>query len=245
MYWSHRLSRWSDLWRPEGNFQPQYDLAWRRFQAELVTEFIGWQAGIVREVTGGRGFVTTCISYEQPGVEDVELSRALDVASGNAYYEMQDSLAHPNTLPRSSRPDGLGRPRAVGGHPARGPDVLLQAGAVPGHRDQRRLDRLLVHERVALRRPVAPAGLAARRARGAAHRVLALEHPAVRRRDVLGRRASAQRHPRPRLPRDRADRPGTARRRRRLRRRRARLRHRGALRLRQQVRAVDAGPAAG
>ncbi len=106
VYWSHRLSRWSDLWRPEGNFQPQYDLAWRRFQAELVTEFIGWQAGIVREITGGRGYVTTCISYEQPGVEDAELSRALDVASGNAYYEMQDSLAHPNTLPRSAGPMG-------------------------------------------------------------------------------------------------------------------------------------------
>jgi beta-galactosidase len=105
-YWSHRLSRWSDLWRPEGNFQPQYDLAWRRFQAELVTEFIGWQAGIVREVTGGRGFVTTCISYEQPGIEDAELSRTLDVASGNAYYEMQDSLAHPNALPRASGPMG-------------------------------------------------------------------------------------------------------------------------------------------
>ena len=105
-YWSHRLSRWSDLWRPEGNFQPQYDLAWRRFQAELVTGFIGWQAGLVREVTGGRGFVTTCISYEQPGVEDAELSRALDVASGNAYYEMQGSLAHPNALPRSAGPMG-------------------------------------------------------------------------------------------------------------------------------------------
>ena len=105
-YWSHRLARWSELWRPEGNFQPQYDLAWRRFSAEQVSEFIGWQAGIVREVTGGRGFVTTCISYEQPGVEDVELSRSLDVASGNAYYEMQDSLRHPNDLPRSTGPMG-------------------------------------------------------------------------------------------------------------------------------------------
>ena len=105
-YWSHRLSRWSELWRPEGNFQPQYDLAWRRFQSELVSEFIAWQAGLVREVTGGRGFVTTCISYEQPGVEDVELSRALDVASGNAYYQMQDSLAHPNAQPRATGPMG-------------------------------------------------------------------------------------------------------------------------------------------
>jgi beta-galactosidase len=105
-YWSHRLSQWSDLWRPEGNAQPQYDLAWRRFQAELVTEFIGWQVGLVREVAGDRGFVTTCISYDQPGVEDVELSRVLDVASGNAYYEMQDSLAHPSALPRSTGPMG-------------------------------------------------------------------------------------------------------------------------------------------
>jgi beta-galactosidase len=106
VYWSHRLSSWGDLWRPEGNLQPQYDLAWRRFQAELVTSFIGWQADIVREVTAGRGFVTTCISYEQPGVEDVELSRALDVSSGNAYYEMQDALAHPSALPRSTGPMG-------------------------------------------------------------------------------------------------------------------------------------------
>jgi beta-galactosidase len=105
-YWSHRLSEWRELWRPEGNYQPQYDLAWRRFQTELVTEFIGWQADIVRELAGPRGFVTTCISYEQPGIEDVELSRSLDVASGNAYYEMQDALEHPNSLARSTGPMG-------------------------------------------------------------------------------------------------------------------------------------------
>ena len=50
VYWSHRLSTWADLWRPDGNYQPQYDLAWRRFQTELVTDFIGWQADIVREL---------------------------------------------------------------------------------------------------------------------------------------------------------------------------------------------------
>lgn len=106
VYWSHRLSTWSDLWRPDGNFQPQYDLAWRRFQTELVTEYIGWQADIVREIAGPGTFVTTCISYDQPGVEDVDLSARLDIASGNAYYEMEDSLAHPSDAPRSSGPMG-------------------------------------------------------------------------------------------------------------------------------------------
>ncbi|MCU1481795.1 MAG: beta-galactosidase [Subtercola sp.] len=101
VYWSHRLSTWADLWKPDGNFQPQYDLAWRRFQAGLVTEYIGWQADIVRELAGPGRFVTTCISYDQPGIEDVDLSAHLDIAAGNAYYEMQDSLALPFTEPRS------------------------------------------------------------------------------------------------------------------------------------------------
>jgi beta-galactosidase len=54
VYWSHRLSTWADLWRPDGNFQPQYDLAWRRFQAELVTDYIGWQADLVHELADPR-----------------------------------------------------------------------------------------------------------------------------------------------------------------------------------------------
>lgn len=102
VYWSHRLSTWADLWRPDGNFQPQYDLAWRRFQAKLVTGFIGWQAVLVRELAHPDHFVTTCISYDQVGVEDVDLSAELDIASGNAYYEMQDSLAHPSDDDRSA-----------------------------------------------------------------------------------------------------------------------------------------------
>ena len=39
---------------PDGNTLPPYDLAWRRFQAELTTEFIAWQAGIVRELAAAR-----------------------------------------------------------------------------------------------------------------------------------------------------------------------------------------------
>ncbi|HET6758931.1 MAG TPA: beta-galactosidase, partial [Propionibacteriaceae bacterium] len=59
VYWSHKLSTWADLWTPDGNWQPQYDLAWRIFQAELTTEFITWQADIVREYARDDQFVTT------------------------------------------------------------------------------------------------------------------------------------------------------------------------------------------
>ncbi|TQE32227.1 beta-galactosidase [Streptomyces ipomoeae] len=99
VYWSHRLSTWADLWTPDGNAQPQYDVAWREFQARQVTEFIGWQADIVREYARPEQFVTTCISYTRQGVEDDELSHRLDIASGNPYYDMQDGLLLPDPTP--------------------------------------------------------------------------------------------------------------------------------------------------
>ena len=97
VYWSHKLSTWADLWTPDGNWQPQYDLAWRTFQAKLTTEFIAWQAGIAREYARDDQFVTTCIAYERPTVDDANLTRALDVTAGNPYYAMQDGLAVPST----------------------------------------------------------------------------------------------------------------------------------------------------
>lgn len=91
-YWSHRLSDWSELWTPDGNTLPQYDLAWRRYQADLTTEFIAWQAGIVREYASPKQFVTTCIAYPRPAVADEHLVEALDITAGNPYYAMQDHL---------------------------------------------------------------------------------------------------------------------------------------------------------
>jgi beta-galactosidase len=95
VYWSHRLSTWADLWTPDGNVQPQYDVAWRRFQAEQTTQFISWQADIVREYARPDQFVTTCVAYERPALEDDELTDRLDVTAGNAYYRMQDALQRP------------------------------------------------------------------------------------------------------------------------------------------------------
>ena len=91
-YWSHRIGAWSELWRPDGNTLPQYDLAWRRYQAELTTDFIGWQADIVREYAQPEQFVTTCINYPRDAHDDRELGLALDITSGNPYYSVQDHL---------------------------------------------------------------------------------------------------------------------------------------------------------
>ncbi|MGW9113461.1 beta-galactosidase [Microbacterium sp. NPDC055683] len=95
-YWSHRLSDWADLWRPDGNAQPQYSLAWRRFQGQLTTTFIAWQADIVREYARDDQFVTTCIAYDRVTADEERLTRALDITAGNPYFRMQDALALPN-----------------------------------------------------------------------------------------------------------------------------------------------------
>lgn len=96
-YWSHRLSDWADLWRPDLNVQPQYTLAWRRFQADLTTAFIDWQADVVREYAREDQFITTCISYDRPTLDEQAVGRSLDITSGNPYYRMQDALALPST----------------------------------------------------------------------------------------------------------------------------------------------------
>jgi len=91
-YWSHRITEWTQLWRPDGNHSPQYQLEWRRYQSELVTSFIAQQADIVREYADPAQFVTTCISYERPAIDERALVAPLDITAGNPYYKMQDGL---------------------------------------------------------------------------------------------------------------------------------------------------------
>lgn len=92
VYWSHRIQEWSELWRPDGNLMPQYQLEWRRFQSTQATELIAWQADMVREYAREGQFVTTCISYMRDQIADDQLAASLDVTAGNPYYKMQDGL---------------------------------------------------------------------------------------------------------------------------------------------------------
>lgn len=107
-YWSHRLDSWDELWRPGGNAQPQYDLAWRMYQAQVVAEFIGWQADIVRPLAREDQWVTTCVAFDRLAADDLQIGRRLDIVSGNAYYRMQDGLSHPAPVrPQGWMSDGV------------------------------------------------------------------------------------------------------------------------------------------
>ena len=103
-YWSHRLSTWEDLWAPDGNTNPGYALAWRRYQAKITSDFIAWQSRIVRQYARPDQFLTTCLAYGRPAVDAARLAAPLDVAAANIYYAMQDSLTLPSARPAVPAP---------------------------------------------------------------------------------------------------------------------------------------------
>ena len=96
-YWSHRLSEWADLWTPDGNSTPSYDLAWRRYQAQLTHDYIAWQADLVRELVPAEHFVTTCVALGQVGLDIAQVGLPLDVVGTNVYYATQDGLKLPGS----------------------------------------------------------------------------------------------------------------------------------------------------
>ena len=129
-YWSHRLQDWADLWVPDGNSTPSYDLAWRRYQAQLTHSYIGWQAELVRSLVSERQFVTTCVALGQVGLDIAAVGQELDVVGTNVYYATQDGLA----LPGPDEPTGGLYPFFVAwGGPAW---MYLQADLSRGTRQQ-------------------------------------------------------------------------------------------------------------
>lgn len=106
-YWSHRLTSWDELWSPATNRQPQYDLAWRLFQTEIVDEFIAEMAEEARRHARPDQFVTTCVAHDRPGADDWSIARSMDIAASNSYYRMQDAFAHPAPMrPQTWMTDG-------------------------------------------------------------------------------------------------------------------------------------------
>jgi len=98
-YWSHALNDFDELWRPDGNTNPSYLLAWRRHQARITDEFLDWQRQIVRSLISGDQFITTCVALNRPGMDTYTIGESLDVTSVNVYYASQDGLAHPTHQP--------------------------------------------------------------------------------------------------------------------------------------------------
>jgi beta-galactosidase len=93
VYWGQLVGGWEEFPGRDGILNPGYKLEWERYQRTLVTDFLAWQAGLVKEYKRPDQFVTQDFhGGMRTAVDAPEISRYLDVAAVNPYHDVQDSL---------------------------------------------------------------------------------------------------------------------------------------------------------
>ena len=99
-YWSNRISSWEDFPDIRGTINGSLSAAYKRFLRDCITEFLSWQAGIVREYMRDDQFITHNFDYSwvgysvgiQPEVNQYDAAKCMDIAGCDIYHPMQDAL---------------------------------------------------------------------------------------------------------------------------------------------------------
>ncbi len=93
VYWGQLVDNWDELPSRDGILNPGYKLEWERFQQWIVTDFLSWQAALIREYSRPDQFITQdFVGGVRTNVDQWAISRSLDVASTNIYHTTQDKL---------------------------------------------------------------------------------------------------------------------------------------------------------
>nr|WP_315399748.1 beta-galactosidase [uncultured Duganella sp.] len=99
-YWSNRINSWEDFPSVNGSINASLSNAFAQFQRGLVTEYLAWQAALVRERARPDQFITQNFDMSwkghsygvQPEVDHWEAAKPLDVAGIDIYHPGQDQL---------------------------------------------------------------------------------------------------------------------------------------------------------
>jgi beta-galactosidase len=92
-YWGQRVNSFDEVPPREGALNPGYKLEWERFGQDIITEFLSWQAGIVRELKRPDQFVTHDFCGGLPtDVRQTDIARVVDVPAVNIYFGLQDDM---------------------------------------------------------------------------------------------------------------------------------------------------------
>ena len=90
-YWGENLHTWEDLPTRDGTISTSYKLEWTRWSQIRVTDFLHWQAALVRECASPRQFVTTDFGgMMRHDVNEEAVAEALDIPADNIYHATQD-----------------------------------------------------------------------------------------------------------------------------------------------------------
>jgi beta-galactosidase len=90
-YWGENLHTWEDLPIPDHAQSTGYKLEWSRWSQMRVTDFLRWQAELVRECAGPAQFVTTDYGgMMKRDVNEGAVASSLDIVADNIYHGTQD-----------------------------------------------------------------------------------------------------------------------------------------------------------
>ena len=99
-YWSNTINDWNDFPSMEGNVNASLGCAYAAFQRQMVTEYLAWQAEIIRSLKRADQFITQNFDLEwrgmsygiQPEVDHFAAARAFDIAGIDIYHGTEDRL---------------------------------------------------------------------------------------------------------------------------------------------------------
>jgi beta-galactosidase len=90
-YWGEDVDKWEDVPTRDSAQSTGYKLEWTRWQQMRVTDYLSWQAALVRQHRGPHQFVTTDFAAGMHSDENEEaVAAALDIAAVNVYHGTQD-----------------------------------------------------------------------------------------------------------------------------------------------------------
>ena len=92
-YWGQDVYDWRDMPTRDNATSTSYKLEWSRFEQDRVTDFLTWQAGLVRAHRRADQFVTQDFaSAMRPDVNELDVAKVLDIVAANPYHGTQDQM---------------------------------------------------------------------------------------------------------------------------------------------------------
>ena len=92
-YWGQDVNGWENMPRPDRATSTSYKLEWSRWQQMRVTDFLAFQAALVRANRGPNQFVTQDYgSLMKLDVNEAQVAKSLDIVANNVYHGSQDHL---------------------------------------------------------------------------------------------------------------------------------------------------------
>ena len=91
-YWGMNINTWEEFPARDGATNPSYKLEWKRYERQMIADFLTWQSKIVAEYKRPDQFITHCF---MPPIQDIDhpaTAKYMDLMAVNVYHPVEDRL---------------------------------------------------------------------------------------------------------------------------------------------------------